>query len=353
MHIEFGSDIDTNANKKYLNGKNYFLKDAHLFRSGRDTLKFLAKQLGKNQRAFLPILCCDSMIHPFLDNGVEVVFYPLRSDYSIDLDFLEGKIHNGDLLLYINYLDLKSDKVKEHEKIAFIDMKEKKPDLILVDDMTQNLGDLLNCEKKFADYTIMSIRKWASIPDGGLLFAKNDIDVNFDSSSNTYQELKLKAMDLKSEYLKTKDENKKQQFLKLFNEANIVLDEDRNILPISEWSRDILFSLDFESINNIRVRNAKILKENCDTVETPWGKENSGPLYFPIFTGNQNKIQRYLASKSIYCPVLWPAIDQNINFSKFSNYVLNNMLAVPCDQRYSQDEMLFVAETINKAKHQI
>ena len=113
FHIEFGSDIDTNANIPFIshNINTNWLNNAYFFRSGRDCLRYIAKY-KKNEisnRIFIPILCCDSMVLPFKQNEYEIIFYPLNSDYSIDINFVNNNINNNDIILVSNYFGLKND----------------------------------------------------------------------------------------------------------------------------------------------------------------------------------------------------------------------------------------------------
>ena len=60
--------------------------------SGRTALSFIIKDILANSKirtALLPAYCCDSMIVPFVENGIEVTFYEVDSDgvhYQKDVD---------------------------------------------------------------------------------------------------------------------------------------------------------------------------------------------------------------------------------------------------------------------------
>ena len=59
--MEYGSEFDARTNEAFLTDFSDFVQpDWHLYRSGRDAMKALARSMGK-RRVLLPALCCDSM----------------------------------------------------------------------------------------------------------------------------------------------------------------------------------------------------------------------------------------------------------------------------------------------------
>ena len=73
------------------------------------------------------------------------------------------------------------------------------------------------------------------------------------------------------------------------------------------------------------------------------------PFSFPILLENErDKLQLYLVQNEVYCPVLWPLPQYVYSKYKIPAYLSKNMLSIPCDQRYSINDMEYVADTINK-----
>ena len=46
--------------------------------SGRTAIETVLKELPKAKKALLPSYCCESMIQPFLNAGIEIEFYPVN-----------------------------------------------------------------------------------------------------------------------------------------------------------------------------------------------------------------------------------------------------------------------------------
>lgn len=346
-HIEFGSDIDSRANDEFISENNNFswAKDAYTFQTARSALIYIAKKykMQNYKRIFMPQLYCESMVTPFLRNDIEVIYYPILPSVKMDTDFININIKNDDLLLVNNYLSLKTREVKEIEKQEINLLKLKYPSLILIQDYTQSLYDALN-EEKYADYSIFSIRKWAGLPESGLMWCKEKQNIEYYKVDNSYYNYKKTAMDLKSKYLETHDSKLKEEFMKLFKKAEEIIDESDLVLDMKEETKKLIRSIDFNKIYQKRFENMNyfIKKVNCSVTKNI-DREMVG-LYCPILINNSKDMQAKLAKYGIYCPVIW-----NIQeFGKtFANSFIDKMLAVPVDQRYSLEEIDFIAEKIN------
>jgi len=349
MHIEFGSDIDLESNNAFIkeNVNNKWLENSYLFRSSRDAIKYIAKIQDNCRLAFVPYLCCESMIIPFEQYGKNVELYPLNSDYTINEEYFLNHIEKNSIILVSNYLGLKNDSKKEND---FLEKLKNDYDAIIVRDCTQSLEEALFSDKSKDDYTIFSSRKWAGLPDGGILWSNKKIDITYDEVDFKYFDFKKKAMELKSKYLETQDANLKQEFMRYFKEAEEIIDNDKSIIEISSFSKDLLYKIDFEKILKIRKEHIKQFENEINNKVKVLSKgTNCSGQYAPIYVQNQKELQKYLAENSIYCPVIWPTTQNKIDKEfDFCNDIISHMLAVPCDQRYTKEEIYFIISKINQ-----
>ena len=70
------------------------------------------------------------------------------------------------------------------------------------------------------------------------------------------------------------------------------------------------------------------------------------PFSLPILVENRDEVQKLLAKKGVYAPVLWP-IDERARFvCKNSAYISDHMLSLPIDQRYDWDDMEDIAKIV-------
>ncbi|MNI24204.1 hypothetical protein D3C73_778160 [compost metagenome] len=63
---------------------------------------------------------------------------------------------------------------------------------------------------------------------------------------------------------------------------------------------------------------------------------------------NRDAIQRDLADKTIYCPVIWPLPKRALGICEVSDYISKNMLALPCDQRYRKSDIEHICNVLGQ-----
>lgn len=350
---EYGSEFDWDSTLPFVTNTyvEHPLKSeaAYLFRSGRDALKAVAIGYAeKHTKALLPALCCESMVSPFTMNGYKVSFYKLNGGCTADVEDIENKLSNDCVFLYMSYFG-----VKPMSDNALKALKEKFSGAKFVEDRTHNPLHRTGEGSFGADATVISIRKWLSIADGGLLFTKDCFNNSY-LSENSFADIRKEAMQIKSEYLKTGDEALKSKFRGMLNEASELLDASKDAFAMTDYSKDLLNRVDFDKVLECRQRNAKILAENlaplCEKGNLKFISQQpqSSTIYFPVIVTDRDAVQCKLAKKSVFCPVIWPLPEGAEGVCENSQYIADNMLAIPCDQRYSAEDMLTIAKIINE-----
>ena len=74
--------------------------------------------------------------------------------------------------------------------------------------------------------------------------------------------------------------------------------------------------------------------------------KSTAGLYYPILLENRDAVQQALARQNIYCPVIWPTPAQARGICETCEATAAHILALPCDQRYSEQDMATIAETL-------
>lgn len=343
---EIGSEFDYYSNIEFLDNKINNLKkkkNIYYFQSGRDSLKAIAKKYFKDRKtALLPALCCESMVEPFKKYNYEVRYYKLNEDYSINKDDLKAKLSQDALFVFINYFGNKA--------IANSDLKSIKKqnlNIIIIEDKTHDF--LENSNEKLRDYVVVSIRKWFAIPDGGFVITNKKLGCS--SCNKRFTKIRIKGLKLKSNYIRTANKEVKEDFLKLFKDANNELDLNEIPHKMSRISKKIYSKINFNKIKEIRKKNIDFLYKNLKNnknIESILVDNSKCCLYFPILVKDRDIIQERLAKRGIYCPVIWPLPEDAKNICKISDKTSENMLAIPCDQRYRDEEMKYIVKVINE-----
>ena len=347
---EYGYEYDAKINTElYSSTKNKYAnsmyKGAYCLRSGRDALKVVARNCGASV-VFIPSLSCESMVTPFILNNYNIVFYKYNKDYSIDVNDLCQKLSKYNdctkLLLVMDYFGNSCTSNRD-----ILGIKEKYSRLKIVNDITHNF--LYYVDSGIFDYTVASIRKWVNIPDGGLLWSNDIIDISKFEEENLFSNSRLQAQIMRNEYLNNGDENLKTEYRKIFSEVGKILDEDSRPYKMSEYSYQLLCETDFDAIRSIREKNFAVLSRilsECQNITLIQNDNFKSNLYVPFLVRNRDIKQRELSSIGIFNTVIWPLNDIQKDNCMIAKYIGENMLAAPCDQRYTFDEMVYVGNCI-------
>ena len=345
---EYGSEFDWDSNAPILRPQAGELPvaDANYYRSGRDALKALARALPASA-VLLPALSCDSMAVPFALNGWKVVYYKLRRDLSADTEDVLSKLTQGAVLVYMRYFGLPS-----FSDEFLTELKAHRSDVTLVEDRTQDI--VVPREKGFVpDAMTASLRKWAALPEGGIL--QTPLDVERGETSPVFGQLRRAVMEEKSLYLKTWDQELKKAFMARLHGADALLDESDAPCAVSDEYSSLLRRVDFGKIYSLRLENVRRLKARLTPLKAA-GKldfltdtPESSTLYFPVLLKERDKIWRRMIDNKIYCAVIWPIPEAAQGVCPVTEYINRHMLGIICDQRCGADDIDFIADTLEDA----
>lgn len=318
--------------------------------SGRGAIKLLYQQLPQVRRVLLPIYTCSSVINPIESLGIECLFYPINRQLEVDVDRLRDKIEreHPDSVYFQSYYGFDTlASVRPYYK----DLQDK--GIVVVEDITHSwLSDFNTIE---ADYSVVSLRKWLQLPDGGALLSNKHVIgqiPQYGESDKIVAEF-LKASEGKERYFQTLDSADKQEFRQHYVNAKDLLQQDDAPHIISKIACSVLAKADYEWIIKRRRENAAYLRQNlCCKGVAPcisFYNDKVTPLYFPIYIMNdRGSIQKELAAHNIYCPVHWPIPSQVINdLESDSELIYGHVLSIICDQRYDLDDMMSLIQVIN------
>lgn len=322
MITEIGSEFwDVPVGKQ----NTLFPQNIQWFLSGRSALKAIAEKSNIRSVA-LPSWCCDSMIKPFLDAGIEVCFYPVYVENGLVQD-LSGVDTDGILVMdYFGYTD-------RTDLSGF--------DGIVIRDVTHSL---LSKTYSDAHYSFGSLRKWAGFWTGGYGWG---FECDGQPADAHYIELRQKAMEEKERYIRGASESK--GYLELFAQAEERLEQS---VPMAAAPRDITLAakLDVSLIKSCRRENAaRLLEAFSDIAVFPRIGEQDCPMFVPILVpdGQRDALRRYLIEHQIYCPIHWPESNYH-RLDKQTQRLYQQELSLVCDQRYTVTDMDRVVETIKK-----
>lgn len=357
MIKEYGYEYDASLNcPLWENTKGKVVKDklwdAICLRSGRDALKVIAREY-EGSVVLVPALSCDSMVHPFAMYKFEIQYYPYTSNYHGYMEIIERLIQckgrtQQILLLYMDYFGHQSfsDSYLYHLKNLY-------PALVFIEDRTHNLLSIKSRSFK-ADYTIASIRKWLNIPDGGLLWTNIPLKKPYFNDDTLFSEIRLRAQCMRREYFNTGNEIVKTEYRKIFSNVSNFLDRDTEPNRMSLYAYYLIKMADFDAIKSTRKRNASAMisifqKSGIKMIQN---KSGLSDLYVPFLIEDRNEKQSKLSSMGIFNTIIWPINTEQENACQVARKTVKSMLAAPCDQRYTIDDMKYIGNQIVRVNNE-
>lgn len=305
-----------------LNKTGEYYPSAIKVNSGRNAIKYILQ--AKNiKKVYIPYFTCKTVLEPINILNISYEFYRINEHFEL-LDITSNDIKDDEKLIYINYFGIKNNYVDNLAKIF---------DNKLIVDNTQAFfkKPLTNID------TCYSPRKFFGVPDGGYIFTDTYIkkelrqDVSFKHSSHLIERFEGNASEFYSDFIN----NKKALHL-------------RPIMKMSNFTHNILTSIDYEKIRLIRERNFCYLHVHLkDINKLEIDLSNIvGPMTYPILIEIEG-LREYLIRKKVYIPTYWIEVLEYVNEPDcFEAGLAQKLLPLPIDQRYELSDMKIIIDFI-------
>ena len=306
-----------------IGGREYypgFLK----YNLGRTAAADFLKKAGA-KKVWLPYFLCASVTDTLKKWGFELYFY------HIDEEFLPVKSDipaylRADEWLYINnaYGQLDAAVIKDFKEVY---------DNTLCDN-THAFFE----EPSFDTATYYSVRKFFGVSDGAYLFPDRKIAPpdETDVSNTRY-----------SHILGRFEENASAHYKEMLDTAHGYDKEPAK--KMSLLTQELLGAIDYEAAAKKRSENFALLDEllgGHNLYENLLKTPKKGPFVYPMLVKDGVQIRKQLAAEKIYVPTYWSNVIDECEEGTVENNYARNMLALPVDQRYGEEEMRRVAETV-------
>jgi hypothetical protein len=311
-------------------------------RTGREGLYYVAQGIKRknNPVVLFPAYCCWSMSAPFQKAGWKVVYYRLNQDLTVDLDFLKHLLNEQqpDAVLTMNFYG----SARTDDAVSVV--KHKCPDCVIVEDFSHCTFSLEAIYNSQVDFYVTSVRKSVGVTDGGIVIGKKELDSSLINKEITpFTTNRREAQLSKSRYAFSQSEKDKSDFLSVLRGEEHRLDEFDSVNTISDTGKKMIAAINGAEIRYARSQNMKhaIARLSGKVKMVPRIEKciEGAPFSLPILVDERDNVQKQLASKGVYAPVLWPICDEARNVCPVSAYVSDHMLSIPIDQRYSYDDI--------------
>ncbi len=323
----------------------------HFFESGRSAISAIIEDIEKkteNRSCLIPAYTCDTVVVPFTLKGWRVRFYQLNENLEPSEEELSDLISEFNPSVIFTILYYGNDSIRKLR--GFLKKWEEDEQHFCVEDLTQALfffGNLKMEKARKMKYQTASLRKWFPISDGGVstLYTEPKYTKKLEPK---YTEIQNKAQKMKRLFLKGEDVSK-DELLSYHRIAENALDERYEVLPIGTESYHALRLIDWKKIYDARHENAFYLKDRLKVFSEIEAflefDEAAAPLYVPIIVKDREVLQKYMSEHGVFLPVLWPIPDEvGDELNSYLKKVYENLLAIPCDHRYSIEDMEHIVE---------
>jgi dTDP-4-amino-4,6-dideoxygalactose transaminase len=313
-----------------------FLKDSNLFLANARSGISILIDLLRPENIWMPSYFCPTMIDALTQKKINLRYY--RIDYNLQItsaDWIK-KIQVGDIVVLIDYFGFPLD-----SNIATL---VKKHGGQILEDACQAL--LCKHVGQHADFILFSPRKFIGVPDGGILVSCREAifdDVRLEAAPASWWLTMLEATINRREFDKY---GGKRRWYQLSQDVKATM--PCGYYAMSDLSRQLLCTrFDYSDIAKKRIDNYLVLAPMLkDIALFPTLLKETVPLGFPVRDCRRNVIRDKLFQEQIYPPVHWLLDKVTPNKFHESHNLSDNIMTLPCDQRYDKSDMERIAQIV-------
>lgn len=301
-------------------GKEYY-PDLVKVNLGRTALCWLLES-RKIETLYLPFFLCDSVIDACRRQGTHVNFYSLNEDLTPVLP-PDLSLHPGEYLYLVNYYGQLTD-----EKILYYKKYYKN---IIVD----HTHAFFQHPLPGVD-TLYSCRKFFGLSDGAYLSTDATL------TAGKEQDVSAERM---GHILGRFEKDAGTYYQKMLDNAATY--HHMEILTMSRLTQNLLKAIDYEQIRQKRNENYRFLKELLPS-DSPFTRVTpDGPFAYPYYHKNGIALRKALAKEKVFVPTNWSNVIRDCAPESYEYQWAADILPLPCDQRYGNEEMQRIADVIH------
>lgn len=312
---------------EHFTGKEYYSGMCKL-NLGRTALLYLLK-CAEAHTLWVPYFLCEAVTETCKKAGYQLKYYHIDRNF---LPLLDHKAINGEYVYLVNFYGQLTDE-------TILKLKQKYKHVIL--DNTHAFF-----QKPHPDIpTLYSIRKFFGVSDGAYAFTGNLPErfplekLEQDHSCDRMGHLLGRFEHPASDYYQT-----------MLTNAHEL--EDSLVLRMSPLTDNLLHGIDYENARRIREKNYQKLEELLGYQNPLPLRPPKGPFVYPFYLPGGLEIRRKLAQHKIFIPTYWSNVLRDLPQDSLEYDYAANILPLPCDQRYTADDMEAMAAQLENYKKQ-
>lgn len=337
---------------EHFKGPDYY-PDLLRFNLGRTAAVWYLAQAGCRKLLF-PRFLCSSVTDAAAKAGIGLRGYAIRPDFTPDEQDLPAAPLPADTFLYVNL----SYGLVEDETVA-----------ALHETYRNVLVDFTHCFFRRplpGTASVTSVRKFFGVTDGAYLFPDRPISVPNESDESHGRFTHI---------LGRFEEPAGHFYRQMLDNAGTYADMPAK--RMSALTYNLLCGIDYEAIAAKRQRNVRRLTQRLSERNPlfhtaalsgflaeagvplqnagagPWSApretcltDTPGAFCYPFLVKNGIQLRKALAAEKVFVPTYWNNVISAMPENSVEYQYAANILALPCDQRYTEQDMDRVADTL-------
>ncbi|MBQ3138986.1 MAG: hypothetical protein IJB68_05670 [Ruminococcus sp.] len=284
---------------------------------GRNCLAYLIK--ARNiKKLLIPYFMCDSVFDLCRKYSVELRFYHINEKFMPE----QIQLEDDEWLYVMNYYgQLTQDYLcglkKEYDRVIIDNAQ------AYFEEPIENTDTLYTC------------RKFFGVADGAFLYT--DVNLN--------EDIPLDESFDRMHFLLGRYERSASEFYSEYSMNNHMF-ADEPIKQMSKLTENLLHGIDYTYVKQRRTQNFKAYNEMLGNINQLELREAEGAFAYPLMVSNGAALRKALQQKKIYIPTLWPNLLNETETDSTEYRMVDNILPLPCDQRYDINDIKYIADTI-------
>lgn len=284
---------------------------------GRSALAYVIRARGIRRMA-IPYFLCDSVSGLCAREQVAVRYYHVGADF-----LPEQLVPEQDEWVYlVNYYGQLTG-----ERMAAL--KAQYPRLIV--DQAQAYYD---APVPGAD-TLYTCRKYFGVPDGAFLYTDAVLE----------EELPLDESMDRMRFLLGRFERSAGEFYAEYA-ANNHLFASEPVKRMSRLTDNLLRAIDYDRTAERREGNYACLEKRLGHLNELTLRMPRAPFAYPLLVPGGVALKKALIARKIFVPTLWPNVKAEDGADACELRLVRDLLPLPCDQRYGEDDMMYMADLV-------
>ena len=301
-------------------GKEYFEKyEEYLgrFNTVKTSIDVLIRKIGY-KKIYIPYYYCPSTTEAIKRTGVEVIFYHIDSTLMpVDLPD-----EASSMILFVDYFGVCGERIKKYARSI------KNAEVVF--DFAHSFFE----EPIMEDHrhNVYSAKKFFGIPDGSYLISKTirleDEELSYAGSYAEY-------------LLKTYEEGTNSAYC-MKKEVDTKLGSEKKAMSL--LSVGLLKNADYARVNKQRRANYSILAKEFGRVNMLDLPDSCAAYQYPLLITGGSTVKKELINNKE---------DLKREGNEFEITMMNDCVFLPIDQRYDENDMRYIADTVNRVKGEL